>query len=113
MYLELLSALLPEGILENFVIRNVQKGTHHIEIYLEENFDTSWVPDGIKVHSKGFHKSVVIKDFPIRDKMVLLNVRRRRWENTSTNEEIRRDFSLIADGTRMTSEFASFLKGIS
>ena len=47
MYLELLSALLPEGILENFVIKSVQKGTHHIEIYLIHFLATSNRRDGI------------------------------------------------------------------
>ena len=65
-----------------------------------------------KVSSKGFHSEVVIQDFPIRDKKVFLHVRRRRWLVESTNKIVSRDWNTVAKGTRLTGEFAAFLKGL-
>ena len=40
-------------------------------------------------------------------------VKRRRWLNKETKEVISNDWNLIAKGTRMTDDFATFfLKGI-
>ncbi|MGL5262175.1 MAG: ISAon1 family transposase N-terminal region protein, partial [Bacteroides sp.] len=38
--------------------------------------------------------------------------KRRRWLNKSTGQLVQRDWSLVAKGTRLTAEFASFLKEI-
>ena len=41
-----------------------------------------------------------------------LFIKRRRWLHKETKEVISKDWQLIAKGTRMTDEFATFLKGI-
>ena len=61
----------------------------------------------------GFHKEVTIQDFPLRGNTVYLHVKRRRWLDKATNEVVQRDWNLVAQGTRMTTEFAAFLKEIS
>jgi tRNA A58 N-methylase Trm61 len=43
---------------------------------------------------------------------VYLHIKRRRWTNKTTGEIIKRDWLLVAKGTRMTQEFAAFLKEI-
>jgi hypothetical protein len=63
-------------------------------------------------HSKGFYPQVSVQDFPIRGQKVLLLVKRRRWENQTTKDIVSRDWNLVQKGTRMTAEFAAFLKGI-
>ena len=65
---------------------------------------------GHKLISKGFFEEVTIKDFPIRGKACYLKVRRRRWLNESLKQVVSRDWNLVAKGTRMTEEFAAFLK---
>ena len=60
----------------------------------------------------GFHKEVTIQDFPLRGNSVYLHVKRRRWLDRRTNEIVQRDWGLVAQGTRMTTEFAAFLKEI-
>ncbi|WP_449374872.1 ISAon1 family transposase N-terminal region protein [Brumimicrobium aurantiacum] len=62
--------------------------------------------------SKGFHKEVVIQDFPLRGKLVYLHVKRRRWTDKASGKVVQRDWNVVAKGTRMTVEFASFLKEI-
>ena len=39
-----------------------------------------------------------------------LNIRRRRWLLKKHNEYISRNWRMVAEGTRMTQDFASFLK---
>ena len=41
---------------------------------------------------------------------VFLNIRRRRWLLKKHNEYISRNWRMVAEGTRMTQRFASFLK---
>jgi len=64
----------------------------------------------------GFAEPRKITDFPIRGRLVTLSVRRRRWlindSATGKEKKISRDFTILKQGTSMTSEFAAFLKGI-
>jgi tRNA A58 N-methylase Trm61 len=43
---------------------------------------------------------------------VYLHIKKRRWTNKVTGEIVKRDWNLVAKGTRMTQEFAAFLKEI-
>ena len=63
--------------------------------------------------SKDFSPEITVEDFPLRGKTVLLHIKRRRWTLTNTGKIIKRDCNLVAKGTRITNEFASFLKDIS
>jgi len=63
--------------------------------------------------SKGFFDEITVQDFPLRGKAVYLHIRRRRWLNQTTGAVVFRDWNMVAQGTRMTTEFASFLKAIS
>ncbi|WP_449441411.1 ISAon1 family transposase N-terminal region protein [Sphingobacterium cavernae] len=49
----------------------------------------------------------------MRGQQVYLHVKRRRWLNQDTGKVVYRDWNLVAKGTRVTSDFAAFLKGIS
>ncbi|MDC7190546.1 hypothetical protein PQH02_13420, partial [Phocaeicola vulgatus] len=60
--------------------------------------------------SKGFYDPVIVQDFPLRGKKVFLNIRRRRWLLNKHNEYISRNWRMVAEGTRMTQDFAFFLK---
>ena len=60
----------------------------------------------------GFHKETTIQDFPLRGKTVFLHIKRRRWLDKQDKKVIQRDWNFVAQGTRMTSEFAAFLKQI-
>lgn len=104
--------LLPFGVLDYFDLIDVKTTPVELTIYLEEK---NVVPEeyaSLKVHSKGFYDAVVLQDFPLRGRKVYLNVRRRRWYLVDKDEYVHRDWSLVASGTRMTQEFASFLKGL-
>jgi hypothetical protein len=66
-----------------------------------------------KLTSKGFFDEITVQDFPIRGKASYLHIKRRKWINETTGDIVFRDWNMVAKGTRMTHEFASFLKVIS
>ena len=85
--------LLPEGTLEYFDLVDVKESVNEVVIYLEEK---NIVPEKYAdqdTESKGFYDPVIVQDFPLRGKKVFLN----NWR-------------MVAEGTRMTQDFASFLK---
>ena len=109
---------LPEDILKYFKILKIEeledgaiKGKR-IQIDLEE---INQIPEGYdssQYESKGFTPSVLIQDFPIRGKAVYLSIRRRRWRNQKDkNEIIQNDYSIVAEGSKITQELSDFLKG--
>ena len=51
------------------------------------------------------------QDYPIRGRATYLHVRKRKWLDKSSNEIFSYDWDLSEfDGTRLNSEFVSFLK---
>lgn len=108
-----LDLILPQGILEYFLLTDFTSSTSEICLYLEEK---NVIPEEYrsdKLISKGFFDEITVQDFPLRGKAVYLHIRRRRWLNQTTGAVVFRDWNMVAQGTRMTTEFASFLKAIS
>ena len=111
-YKTLVSFLLPEGLSDYFDITEASSGKEGLSIYLEER---NIAPHGYtseQLESKGFHDQIRVEDFPIRGKKAYLYIKRRRWEVKSNGHIISRDWRIVQSGTRMTREFAAFLKGI-
>ncbi|HJD93936.1 MAG TPA: hypothetical protein K8W07_03015 [Bacteroides togonis] len=102
--------LLPEGTLDYFIISDVKESSTEIVIYLEEKNEVPGEYSNMQVESKGFYEPVVVQDFPIRGKTVFLNIRRRRWTVKAEGRYVSRNWKLVAEGSRMTHDFASFLK---
>lgn len=111
-YQALISLLLPEGILDYFDIVNLSNDKSGLSIYLDEKNLPPVGYTAADLESKGFLSEIRVQDFPIRGKKAFLCIRRRRWEVISNKEIISRDWKLVQSGTRMTKEFAAFLKGI-
>ena len=110
--LDLFSYVLPDGILEYFELKCCKKFGMELEIYLTEK---NIVPEefiGKQVESKGFYPERSIQDFPLRERKVFLKVRRRRWRDKENKQELKREWKLIAKGTKYTQEFADFLKEV-
>lgn len=102
--------LLPEGMLEYFEVASVRKENEQYLISLVEKNVQPGEFTGQNLSSKGFLEEITIKDFPIRGRACYLKVKRRRWLNQDMSKIISRDWELVAKGTRMTKEFATFLK---
>lgn len=114
---KLLESFLPPLLLSHFTITELEervssKSTEkYIHIELEEK---NVVPAGYaacEYESKGFYKSKMIQDFPIRGKAVYLSIKRRRWRNKSDGTEIHNDYTFIAEGSKLTQDLSDFLKG--
>lgn len=108
----LIRLILPQEIFDYFEIIKIDIAEKEVHVYLDE---LPLKPEGFenkKLLSKGFHPTATIQDFPIRDKAMYLHVRRRRWLEESSGQVISRDWDTVAKGTRLTKDFAIFLKGI-
>lgn len=110
---EILKQLLPEYLVEYFDIRRTREENEVLHIDFEEK---NIIPDEFSnrsYNSKGFLPSITIEDFPLRGRAVRLHIKRRRWNDTVTGEILQRNWDLVAKGTRMTADFAAFLKEVS
>ena len=110
--LSIANLLLPEVLVTYFDLTKHEVKEEEVHFYFTES---NLIPEefvGIKLHSKGFFPEATVQDFPIRGKNVYLHIARRRWLNQTTGKVVTRDWGLVAKGTRMTSEFAAFLKEI-
>ena len=111
-YKGLVEALLPEAILVDFDLIDFKQEKTELKIYLEEKKIVPKEYKDVHIRANGFLPEVEIKDFPIRTKFVTLIVKRRRWLLVEENEKVMRDLQLKAPGTRLSNEFAAFLKGL-
>jgi hypothetical protein len=109
---ELLRLFLPEVLVDYFKLTTHKKEGEVVHLYFEEHIGIPKEFSGLKLHSKGFHKELTIQDFPLRGQQVYLHIRRRRWIDVDTKKTVERDWSLVAQGTRITTEFSAFLKEI-
>ena len=111
-YIILASYILPSEIAENFDLTDVREegtssGNTVLHLYLDER---AIVPGGRSdLKPNGFYEESLITDFPIRDHDTVLHVRRRRWKGADGKSRAR-DIRLTAEGTRISEEFAAFLK---
>jgi len=111
-YKLLVKALLPEEIFNYFEIVQVIVNPTTIDVHLDElNLPSSEYKD-IKLISKGFYPSVIVQDFPLRERAMFLHVRRRKWQVESTGDIVSNKWDTTAKGTRYTKGFAAFLKEI-
>ncbi len=112
LYKELVGYLLPTGVLDYFELVDVKKEGEHLHIYLEEKAE---IPDEFKnqLHrSNGFMQERKIRDFSIREQVVTLHVKRRRWLLVDSGEKVKRDWNIVAPGTSMTKDLAAFFKEV-
>jgi hypothetical protein len=109
---ELLKYLLPVGLLDYFEITKVDLVNDVFSIYLSELNEIPKECINDKLTSKGFYDEIKVQDFPIRGKAAYLYIKRRRWHNETTGEVVHRNWELVAKGTRLTNDFAAFLKEI-
>lgn len=103
--------LLPDGLLTYFEVTHAERTSTAILIYLDEKDLSEKERKDKHFQSKGFYPPVSIHDFPLRGKSLILHVRRRRWQDLDTSKPYMRDWEVVAKGTHLTEEFASFLKG--
>ena len=116
----LISFFLPEGMTDWFdVVRVVEEPntgkaqadvlySSVLNIYLDERDNREGEQLGLKPN--GFTEPTVIRDYPIRNRKVLLHVRRRRYTDADGRNIILNQYPLTADGTKVSVEFGLFFK---
>lgn len=109
-YIDLLKVLLPELLVTHFDIAKHEIEKDVLHLHFEEKIATPKEEKHRILIAHGFHKAITIQDFPVRGKKVYLHIKRRRWLDKKTKTIVQRDWDLVAQGTRMTVEFAAFLK---
>ena len=116
----IISFFLPEGMIDWFEIVKVTEepntGTAQadvlynsvLNIHLDERDNRTGEELGLKPN--GFTEPTVVKDYPIRNRKVLLHVRRRRYIDADGRNVILNQYPLVADGTKVSVEFGLFFK---
>ncbi len=118
----LIALMLPEGILDYFDVVNFKQEysgqyvyNKKITFFLEEK---NIIPDeykNYKYKACGFMPARLIEDCAICSSLVELSVKRRRWEVeiNGKSKKVSRNWKLVEDSTRMSPEYAAFLKEVS
>ena len=115
-----ISFFLPEGITDWFeVVKFIEEPNTGKEdadalydtvlnIYLDEIDNRKGEQLGLTPN--GFTEPTVVKDYPIRNRKVLLHIRRRRYTDADGHNIIINQYPLAAEGTKVTVEFGLFFK---
>lgn len=115
-----ISFFLPDGMIDWFEVVNMVEepntGKTHadmlynsiLNIYLDERDNREGEQLGL--NPNGFTEATVIKDYPIRNRKVLLHVRRRRYLDADGKNVILNQYPLTSDGTKVSVEFGLFFK---
>jgi transposase len=107
--MDLSSLILPQEILDQFALIRFEESPAQVDLYLDE---LSLRPEGNGIYvSRGFTPYSTVQDYPLRGRAVYLHIRRRRWQEQSTGDIIVRRLAIAHEGTRLSREFAAFLKG--
>jgi len=108
----ILELLLPEVLVKYFTLSTHKLEQEQLHFYFEEYNNTPEEYKQGNAISKGFYPEITVQDFPLRGKQVFLHIKRRRWQDKTSKEVVMRDWDLVSKGTRMTKDFANFLKQI-
>ena len=109
-YLELLKVVLPPVLIDHFDLQRSESKEGVLHLYFEEQSAQPSEFSSMTLVSKGFYDEITVQDFPLRGQFVYLHIRRRRWTNKEDGSIVKRNWELVASGTRYTQDFAAFLK---
>ena len=109
---DLLRAILPDVLIDNFDVVNFEKTDMSFNIWLDEKkVQMREDKRNSDVISYGFGPYHIIQDFPLRGRSTYLHVRKRKWLDKSNGEIFSYDWDISEyDQTRLNSEFVAFLK---
>ena len=105
---ELHRYVLPAETVGYFEIVDLQESEGRLHFYLDEHRVIQEEYSTKELSPNGFYEDSTIKDFSLRDRKVVLHVRR-RWVDLEGTSYSRR-WDLVAEGTRYSTEVAFFFK---
>ena len=115
----LLPHFFPRELLEFFEVTDMRESRHPktgdvtLTLVLHEKNTVPPLPQehqGKNVTSKGFHRPITLQHFPIQDKLIHLEIHRRRWEIDGGGTLERSLEFLPLKGLKITTTFGDFLK---
>jgi len=108
----IIELIAPGVISKNFEVTSIIEKRESITIVFEEKIDL--VPKELKgkeVVLDGFLNPVTLQTFPLKDKMVYLSLKRRRWKELGTTDKsCFNTYELHRQGMKTTNGFGNFLK---
>ncbi len=108
----IIELIAPGEIGKNFEVTSIIEKKDTITIIFKEKTDL--VPkelEGKEVVLDGFLNPVALQTFPLKDKMVYLSLKRRRWKELgTTGKSYSNTYDLHRQGMKTTNEFGNFLK---
>ena len=109
----LLDYVLPKELVDFFDLQDVRLDelNNVLHVYLDEKNNPPAYLTPLELSPNGFYPASLVSDFPLRDRKVVLHVRRRRWVDPQ-GKSYSSTFNITAQGTRYSKEFASFLKEV-
>lgn len=109
---QLLRAILPDVLIDNFEVDHFEKSDTRFDIWLDEKkVQMREDKNNTSVIAYGFGEYHTIQDFPIRGRATYLHVRKRKWLDKESGEIFSYDWDVSEfDGTRLNAEFVAFLK---
>lgn len=81
-----------------------------VHIHLDEKDNREHMEEWKELKSNGYTEPTIIADFPLRNRKLLLHVRRRRWICSDGTNFIIKVMELMAPGTSLSPELAAFLE---
>lgn len=115
-----LSLLLPEGILEWFEATKIEEKVNDkakdelekhlfpkvLHVHLAERLSDEAIEKGLKPN--GYTEATVVNDYPVRNRKLMLHVRRRRYQDKTGRNVLLNKYKASEDGTRLTVEYGIF-----
>ena len=111
-YDSFLRFIFPDGLFDYFEMVQFNELSNRVEIYFEEVNSVPAEYSNDKLESKGFYEEVRMHDYPMRGRSCILFIKKRRWYNHTQGRYVSRNWRLMAEGTQISSDFASFLKAM-
>lgn len=115
--------LLPDGVLDHFEIVKLDEedapvpadGSYtpykrEVHLYLDE-LDERRSEELTALRPNGFTEYTMVTDYPVRNRLLTLHMRRRRYISPDDKNTILCIYPLKAKGTSISPEFAAFFKG--
>lgn len=112
---ELVWAMLPEGLEAYFDVEGFEKDELRFRIILVEK---NVVPTDLAKEYRGKRvvntvlNDILLEDFPIRGRKGEILFRRRSWKFEGVDRMLVRKIALTFPGTKISNEFAAFLKNL-
>jgi tetrahydromethanopterin S-methyltransferase subunit B len=105
--------LIPQEILEDFIVVDVQELVNEWIIELEEKSDR--IPaslQGKDVVLDGFYDSIDLISGVMMEQVIYLRIRRRRWKERGSKKHEHNQYDYHFEGMKTTKRFAAFLKEV-